>query len=180
MLATHVEGKGRLRAAIAGLALASVLATAPAASADTTKIASRGSGLTAPGGIARDSNGAVWIADALRGVCKVDPAVPGGDALIADGTWCISSAAATAPEVPGALPPQLTAVFQLAYDEASSSLFAAEGSSHASGVWRFHIDPATSTITSGKKIVFEADRVFGLALGTDAGGTPVIDYTTKR
>src|SRR5436190_2269621 len=119
MLATHVEGKGRLRAAIAGLALASALATVPAASADTTRIASRGSGLTAPGGIARDSNGATWIADALRGVCKLDPAAPGGDALVVDGTWCISAANAAAGVV-GAGP---TAAFQMAYDTDTSSLF---------------------------------------------------------
>jgi hypothetical protein len=176
MPTTHVQGKGRVRALAAGLACACALSVAPAASADTTSIAPRGSGLTAPGGIARDSAGATWVADALRGVCKVDPAVPAGDALVVDGTWCISAAAAAA----GTATAGPVAAFQMGYDAASSSLFVAEGSSHASGVWRFHIDPATSTVTDGKKIVFEADRVFGLAVGTDAGGTTVVDYTTKR
>src|SRR4051812_21491711 len=176
MPTTHVQGKGRARALAAGMALACSLALAPAATADTTSIAPRGAGLTAPGGIVRDSAGAVWVADALRGICKVDAARPGGDAYVVDGTWCISAAAAAA----GTVTAGPTAGFQMAFDAASGSLFVAEGSSHASGVWRFLIDPTTDAISNGRKIVFEADRVFGLALGKDAGGVPVVDYTTKR
>jgi hypothetical protein len=177
MPTTHVQGKGRVRALAAGLALASALSMAPAAAADTTPIAPTGSGLTAPAGIVRDSAGAIWVADALRGICKLNPALPGASVVVADGTWCDSG---TAVAVAGAPVTRPAAPFQMGYDAASSSLFVAEGSSHSSGVWRLHIDPATSTITAGKKIVFEGDRVFGLALGTDAAGHTVVDYTTKR
>src|SRR3954469_15089561 len=163
------------RSLATGLALACALALAPAAAADTTMLAPKGSGITAPAGVVRDTGGGLWISDALRGVCKVNTALSGGDALVSDGTWCT----ATAP-VEGAITAGPAAAFQMGYDPATSTLFVAEGASHASGVWRLHIDPATSTITSGAKIVFEADRVFGLALGTDTNGNVAVDYTTKR
>ena len=158
------------------------LAIAPGAQADTSVIAPPGSGITAPAGIARDNGGGIWVSDAIRGVCKVDTTVPGAGKLVEDGTWCQAPAPAP-PEVVGAPPPpppsRPEATFQLAFDPATNSLFVAEGSSKSSGIWRLHIDPATSTITDGKRIVAEADRVFGLALGVE-GSTPVLDYTSKR
>jgi hypothetical protein len=175
MPTTCAQGRGPVRILATALAVAGALALAPAANADTTTIAPTGSGITAPAGIARDSNGALWVADALRGVCKVNPALPGSDALVTDGTWCRAGAPVEGGIVVG---PQ--APFQMAYDAPSSTLFVAEGASHSMGVWRFHIDPATSTIAGGTKIVFESDRVFGLAIGTDSGGGVVVDYSTKR
>src|SRR4051794_32012324 len=153
MPATHAQGTRRARCVATGLALVASLALASAAAADTTTIVPKGSGITAPAGLVRDTGGGMWASDALRGVCKVDTTLPGGDALVSDGTWCT----ATAP-VEGAITAGPAAAFQMGYDPATSTLFVAEGASHSSGVWRFHIDPATSTITSGAKIVFEADR----------------------
>src|SRR4051794_18636890 len=105
MPTTH-QGKGRARALTAGLALACALSLAPAAAADTTTIAPRGSGLTAPGGIVRDSAGAVWVADALRGICKLTPALSGAAVVVQDGPSCPAGAAAPveAEPVPGAPP----------------------------------------------------------------------------
>src|SRR3954447_13259859 len=164
------------RRVVAGMSLACALSLASTAAADVTTIVPKGSGITAPAGLVRDNGGGLWISDGARGVCKVNTTQLAGDALVTDGTWCISAANAAA-DIPGAGP---AAAFQMGYDPATSTLFVAEGASHSSGVWRFHIDPATSTITSGAKIVFEADRVFGLALGTDTNGNVAVDYTTKR
>ena len=175
MQTASVQGLvGRLRPLVAGLALIALAATAPAASADVTTLVPTGSGLTLPMGAARDNGGAIWVADTLMGVCKVDTALPGGNALVQDGKWCAPAPAGGAP------PAGPAAAFQMAFDSASSTLFVAEGASSASGIWKFAIDPATSTITDGKKIVFEADRVFGLALGTDASGQQILAYSTKR
>ena len=160
-----VPGAGirRLLPSLIALALAA-LVVSPVARADTTSIVPFNGDLTMPAGIVRDNGGSIWVTDALLGVCKVDAV---SHRLIQDGAWCGGTHAGP------------VAAFQLAFDRASSSLFVAEGSSHSSGVWRLKIDPATDVITSGTRIVADPDRVFGLALGND-GGTPVIDYTTKR
>jgi len=156
-------GTRRLLPSLIALALAALVAS-PAARADTTSIVPFNGDLTMPAGMVRDNAGSIWVTDALLGICKVNAA---SGRLVQDGAWCGGTHAGP------------VAAFQLAFDAASSSLFVAEGSSHSSGVWRLKIDPATDTITSGIKIVADPDRVFGLALGND-GGTPVIDYTTKR
>jgi hypothetical protein len=155
------------------------LCIAQPAAADNTPavIAPGGSGLTAPAGVVRDNGANLWIADAVRGVCRVDPALPGGSALVVDAPWCDPPGAAA--PVDGAPVTRPATALQMAYDAASSVLFVAEGSSHSSGVWRFGIDAALGKITSGQKIVFEADRVMGLTLGT-AAGKQVLEYTTKR
>jgi len=163
MLMVRGTGPRRLRPSLVACALA-VLLAAPAAYADTTTVVPFNGDLTMPAGMVRDSAGSLWVTDALLGICKVDAA---SHRLVQDGVWCGGTHAGP------------VAAFQLAYDPGSHSLFAAEGSSHSSGVWRLTINPATDTITAATKIVADPDRVFGLALGTD-GGTPVVDYTTKR
>jgi hypothetical protein len=163
MRMVRAKGPRRLVPSIVAFALGALLA-APAARADTTSVVPFNGDLTMPAGLVRDNAGSIWVTDALLGVCKVDAA---SHRLVQDGAWCGGTHAGP------------VAAFQLAFDPASSSLFVAEGSSHSSGVWRLTVNPATDTISAGTKIVADPDRVFGLALGND-GGTPVIDYTTKR
>jgi hypothetical protein len=158
------EGRGRLRTAlVAALALVGAV-IAPAAHADTSTIVPSGTSLTLPAGVALDSAGTIWVSDALLGICRVDPVT---HAVVQDGVWCAGTHAGP------------VAPFQLAFDASSNSLFVAEGSSHSNGIWKLTVDPATAKITAGTKILADPDRAFGLALGND-GGTPVLDYTTKR
>src|SRR3954464_11573155 len=65
-----------LAAVLAALAVPSV------ASADADLLASGAADLTAPTGIARTSDGTLWVADEVRGVCRVV-----GDQLV-DSPYC--------------------------------------------------------------------------------------------
>src|SRR4051794_10354488 len=98
----------RLRSFSVALAVTALAATAPAASADMTTLVPTGSGLTSPMGVVRDNAGAIWVADTLLGVCKLDAALPGGQAPVQDGKWCAPAPAG------GAAPAGPAAAFQMA------------------------------------------------------------------
>lgn len=131
-----------LLSACAALALA-----APSASAAPQLLVPSGSGLTDPAGVAVTPDGAIWVADGEKGVCRVqiEPFE------LIESAWC------------GDGPIDKTG--QMGFDAATNHLYVAEGSSDAAGVWRLQWDPVTGTITSGTKIVnIVDDRVTGLAL----------------
>jgi hypothetical protein len=172
------RGHQRLRRTAFGLAIAGLLALAPGASAaQLDELVPMGSGLTHPAGLARDNVGNLWVADAMLGVCRVDTVT---DRVIEDGVYCAPEAEHEeedgAPTPPPVRPDEAA---QIAYDPVTSKLFVAEGTSGSSGVWRMDVDALAGTITGAQKIVPEADRVFALALGDEAG-TPVLDYGLKR
>jgi hypothetical protein len=167
-----------MRAVTLPLAVAGLLVLAPAAAgAELTTLLSSGNGLSAPAGIARDNGGHLWVADEDKGVCRVDPAV---ERLIEDGIWCTREEHEEDDDHAPAPPPvRPKEAGQIAYDPLTSQLFVAEGTSSSSGVWRMDVDAVAGRITAAQKIYTDADRVFALALGDDAG-TPVLDFGLKR
>jgi hypothetical protein len=156
----------RSRLLCVGLAAAALATGAAPASADV--IVPAGSGVTEPGGVARTPDGALWVADGVNGVCQV-----GAGGLVTS-DYCQEEHAGP------------SAVFDLAFDETSSSFYVAEGSSQSGGVWRMRWNASTGTIDSAAKIadVVAEDRVFGLdvtrvPVGLSASSLE-IDFVTKR
>ncbi|HEX2071342.1 MAG TPA: hypothetical protein VHF90_06825 [Thermoleophilaceae bacterium] len=159
-----------LPTALAALAL---VPTATASSGTEVLVPS-GSGITAPSGAALTSDGALWIGDGEKGVCRVRLAQPRG--LVRDGVWCD-------PDTPA-----LDKTGQLAFDREGNFLYVAEADSAAGGIWRLRWDPATGTIASGGKIVDTPDDLItGLAVSYTGppryeGGplTAELNFTSKR
>jgi hypothetical protein len=156
------------------LAVCAALPFAASAHAASTEIVPAGSGMTMPAGIAETTDGSIWIADSIKGVCRVDTSDPAG--LVASDYCEAEPAGAVAftrsgPSVPS----------QMAFDPISSNFFVAEGSSKGAGVWRMHWNAAGNVIDSAEQVVFAGDnRVFALALGTnndDDPATPAFDPT---
>src|SRR3954467_13398307 len=150
-----------LAAVLAALAVPSV------ASADATLLASGDTGLTAPTRIARTPDGAVWVADGVRGVCRVvgDQVVdspycgnapheeneggenepPEGEA---DGVFQADALAAAGPVDAAGAPVPPASVSGPAFDPRTSDFYVGDRSSSGGGVWRLHyahgaIDGAT-------------------------------------
>src|SRR4051794_7718606 len=131
---------------IASLAL---LAVPAVASADATLLAPGTTGLTAPTGIARTSDGTLWVADEVRGVCRVV-----GDQLV-DSPYCgnvphvedeteepvhaeglaTAAAAAAAPIDATGAPVAPASVSGLVFDPHSESFYVGDRSSSGGGVW---------------------------------------------
>ncbi|HEX2161743.1 MAG TPA: hypothetical protein VHF88_07970 [Thermoleophilaceae bacterium] len=158
-------------AALAALALAAPAATA---SSSTEILVPSGSGITAPSGAALTSDGALWIGDGEKGVCRVRLTQPRG--LVRDGVWCD-------PDTPA-----LDKTGQLAFDSETNFLYVAEADSAAGGIWRLRWDPGTGTIVSGGKIIDTPDDLItGLAVSYTGppryeGGplTGELNFTSKR
>jgi hypothetical protein len=167
---------------IASLAALAVPATA---SAEPTLLAPGTTGLTAPTGIARTTDGTLWIADEVRGVCRVV-----GDQLI-DSPYCGNlphnedeteepvhaeglAAAAAAPLDAAGAPVAPASVSGLVFDPKSHSFYVGDRSSAGGGVWRLeYADGAIGEVT---EIVSVADRVETVALGPDGS----LYFATKR
>jgi len=146
---------------------AAVLMAATPAGAAATRIdtGADGNSVTEPMGVARTPDGALWVADSLRGVCRIDESA--SPAAMVDSTWCQPGEDAHAGPVAPA---------GLAYDPVSSNFYVGDGASNFGGVWRLHYDAASQIIDDASKIiVLGDDRVEGVALG---GGD--LYYTTKR
>jgi hypothetical protein len=156
----------RSRLLCVGLAAAALATGAASASADV--VVPAGSGVTEPGGVARTPDGALWIADGVNGICRV------GDAGLVTSDYC---------QLEHAGP---SAVFDLAFDQTSSSFYVAEGSSQSGGVWRMHWNAGTQAIDGATKIAnaVAEDRVFGLDVTRVpvglSGSSLEVDFVTKR
>src|SRR3954451_12786330 len=170
-----------LAAVFAALAVPSV------ASADADLLASGDTGLTAPTGIARTPDGALWVADEVRGVCRV-----AGDQLV-DSPYCgnlphnedgteepvhaeglVAAAAAAAPLDAAGAPVAPASVSGLAFDPRSHSFYVGDRSSSGGGVWR--LEYADGAIAAVTEIATVADRVETVALGPDGS----LFFATKR
>jgi hypothetical protein len=162
----------------AGLAAAAALALGAAPASAETLVPS--GTLTEPGGVVRTPDGKLWVVDALQGVCEVQ-----GNLLIPS-PFC-------QPHVdppPGEEdPPTATApeASDLAYDAESDTLWATEGTSGSSGVWKLTRNALTGQIAAAEKVADTTagdDRAFGLDLTrveVAPGVTELeVDFVTKR
>ncbi|MEA2380104.1 MAG: large repetitive protein [Solirubrobacteraceae bacterium] len=173
-------------------ALATTIAVPGVASADPDALAPASTGLTAPTGIARTPDGAVWVADEVRGVCRV-----AAGALV-DSPWCGNAphqedeanepvhaeafAAAMAPVDAAGAPVAAASASGLSFDPQTDSFYVGDRSASGGGVWRLHYDRANGVIDGATEIAAVADRVEMVVLGPDADGTTARDvfFTTKR
>jgi hypothetical protein len=159
----------RALALVSAATAAGSLAAAVPAVAAPLEIVPRGAGLTAPTGVVETPDGALWVNDSLRGVCRIEE----GAGVVED-LYCSDAHVA-----PHAGPIAGTG---LAFDAASSSFYAGDIQSNNGAVWRLHWDAATGTIDGGRKIaILGEDRVTGVALAPATASEPAsVLYTTKR
>ncbi len=169
-------------AAIAAVTLVLPMAATAQAATEATPIVPTDHGLSEPAGVAVTPDGAIWVSDGIKGLCRVS-----GAELVEDELgYC-------APEVevpegqpePGPLRP--TATFQMAFDAERCkpaetpehcNFYVAEGTSARSGVWRMHWNPVTKTIDDADQLYAAPgdNRVFGLALSPQGD----VDFSSKR
>ena len=163
------------------------------ASADPDLLAPGTTGLTAPTGIARTPDGALWVADEVRGVCRVvagdlvdspycgnaphdenedeenEPPEGGTDALVQ-----ADALAAAAPVDAAGAPVTPASVSGLAFDPRTNDFYVGDRSSSGGGVWRLHY--ADGAIDGVTEIVAVADRVETVALAPNGD----LYYALKR
>ncbi len=169
-------------AAIAAVALVLPMAATAQAATEATPIVPTDHGLSEPAGVAVTPDGAIWVTDGIKGLCRVS-----GDALVED------EAGYCAPEVevpegqPEPGPARPTATFQMAFDADRCkpdetpdhcNFYVAEGTSAGSGVWRMHWNPSTERIDDAVQLYAAAgdNRVFGLAISPQGD----VDFSSKR
>jgi hypothetical protein len=159
--------------------IAALLALPGVASAEPALLAPGTTGLTAPTGIARTPDGALWVADEVRGVCRV---VAG---QLVDSPWCGPgqhdenedeteepdhaegfAAAAAAPVDPVGASVVPASVSGLAFDPQTDNFYAGDRTSSGGGVWRLHYDRVNGAIDGVTQVLAIADRVETVALGT--------------
>jgi hypothetical protein len=172
--------------------IAALLAVPGVASAEPMLVAPGTTDVTAPTGIARTPDGAVWVADEVRGICRV------GAGVLVESPWCGpgqhnedetedpeeteapvgADAAATpaAPADPAGAPVVPTSVSGLAFDPRSDNFYVGDRASSGGGVWRLHYDRTSGVIDGATEIVSLADRVETLALGPQGD----LYFATKR
>jgi hypothetical protein len=123
-----------------------VLPTGPAAASGTLLVG----GVTAPGGAIQMGNH-TWVADEVRGLCRLDPASDG--TLTLNPTTCNTAAVAAG---------------QPAFDAARNLLYVPDQASNKSlGVWRLVFDPATETLSQPSLLPLAGVRPSAVALGPD-------------
>jgi hypothetical protein len=154
----------------AATAAGSLAAAAPAFAAPDLLVP-RGSGLSAPTGVAQTPDGARWVSDGLLGVCRVKADGAG----VEESLYCSD----THTGAPHAGPISPTG---LAFDPATSNFYAGDIQSNFGGVWRLHWDAERGVIDGAVKLVnLGDDRVTGVALAPGGYGKPAsLVYTTKR
>jgi hypothetical protein len=164
--------------------IAALLALPGVASAEPSLIAPGTTGITAPSGIVRTPDGAVWVADEVDGVCRV---ATEGTAALVDSPWCGGEphAEEEAPETEDELAAPVPVIGEtvapgsvsgLVFDARNDSFYVGDRRSAGGGVWRLHYDRASGAIDGGTQIFATADRVDTVAL-SPAGR---LYFLTKR
>src|SRR4051794_36115102 len=77
--------------------LVGAIAMPGVAAADPDPLAGAGAGLTAPAGIVRTPDGGLWVADEVRGVCRL---ALGAQPQLVDSPWCATGPEQEGPELP--------------------------------------------------------------------------------
>jgi hypothetical protein len=152
--------------------IAALLALPGVASAEPSLIAPGTTGITAPSGIVRTPDGAVWVADEVEGVCRV---ATEGTAALVDSPWCGGDVhdeeegpeeedelTAPVPVIGETVSPG--SVSGLVFDVRNDSFYVGDRRSSGGGVWRLHYDRASGAIDAGTQIFATADRVDTVAL----------------
>ena len=152
-----------LRTALAATLAAGLMAAAIAAAADPVAVAGV-PGLTAPTGLARDANGALWVADSGGGVCRLlDPPFAAAAGLVCPPKEL------QGPKSPG----------QMAFDSATGMFFVGDGAATGGAVWRLHLDQTVDPAVIDSATLLQdlpSERVLGMAFDASTGA---LHYGTK-
>ena len=142
--------------------IAALLALPGVASAEPSLIAPGTTGITAPSGIVRTPDGAVWVADEVEGVCRV---ATEGTAALVDSPWCGGVAhdevegpeeeeedelTAPVPVIGETVSPG--SVSGLVFDARNDSFYVGDRRSSGGGVWRLHYDRTSGAIDDATQI----------------------------
>lgn len=153
----------RLRALFVATLATGLTAAAIAAATDPVSVAGV-PGITAPTGLARDANGALWVADSGGGVCRlVDPPF-----APAAGLACPPKEL-QGPKSPG----------QMAFDPTTGMFFVGDGGATGGAVWRLHLDQTVDPAVIDSATVLQdlpSERVLGMAFDASTGA---LHYGTK-
>ena len=146
----------RLRAPLVATLAAGLMAAAIAAATDPVAVAGV-PGLTAPTGLARDANGALWVADSGGGVCRLlDPPYAAVDGLVCPPKEL------QGPKSPG----------QMAFDPATGMLFVGDGAATGGAVWRLHLNQTVNPAVIDSATLLQdlpSERVLGMAFDASTG-----------
>jgi hypothetical protein len=160
----------RLAAAAAAAVAGACAVPLGGAGASGAELVPAGSGLTLPAGVAVTPDGAIWVADAELGVCRVH--MDGARPSLVASDWC-------GPEPESGLGRRgPAATGQMAFDPASANFYVAENASGSTGVWRLRWDGTAidgDPALSRKILNTGGDRVLGLALAADGS----VDFTSR-
>jgi hypothetical protein len=181
---------------IASCSAALMLLSAPLlvpgrAAAEPVPIAEAGTGLSAPAAVVETPDGGIWVADELRGVCRVDLTEP---ATVVPSPWCGEPTPEPAEvdedtedddsedestEPSGHVGPSDAS--GLVFDARTNNFYASDRASSGGAIWRLHLN-SDGTIDDGQIIASLGDRVDALTLGPASGpGTELaVFFITKR
>ncbi len=153
----------RLHAPLVATLAAGLMAAAIAAAADPVAVAGV-PGITAPTGLARDANGALWVADSGGGVCRLlDPPFAAAAGLVCPPKEL------QGPKSPG----------QMAFDPATGMFFVGDGAATGGAVWRLHLDQTVPPAVIDSATMLQdlpGERVHGMAFDATTGA---LHYATK-
>jgi hypothetical protein len=156
---------GALATLAASIVLSGQLAGTALASAGT--VVSSGAGLTQAQGLTRSDDGALWVADHLKGICRV--ALTPQPALVEDDYCAVAHVGPKAP-------------LGLTFDAVTDNFYVGDAASNNGSIWRLHWDAETRAIDSATRMLsLPGDRAAGLTLvPAAAGSAPDVVYATKR
>jgi len=158
-----------LRRLVGAATLVGSLAAASAATAAPDLVVARSAGLSAPTGVAQTPDGEYWIADALMGVCRVNPGRTG----VLENVYCSDEHVSA-----HVGPAKATG---LVFDPESSSFYSGDEQSNQGAIWRLGWNRETGAIDGAWKILALADdRVTAVTSAPTADGAPArLLYATK-
>jgi hypothetical protein len=170
---------------LAAAILAYVAFAAPApALADAEPVVETGNDLSVPAGVAQTTAGDIWVADPMRGICRLSP--PPFPRPI-DTPWCRPEPLEgpddddedDESESPDRIGPESPS--GIVFDRVSGYLYVSDRDSGGGGIWRLQLD-AEGAIDGGEPILTIGDRVSSLALlpATEPNVPPDIVFATKR
>jgi hypothetical protein len=171
---------------VAAALLASLTAaclTPALASADAEPVVGTGGDLSAPAGVAQTPEGDLWVADPVRGICRLSGPP---DPRAVETPWCRpeplegpgdeDESDEESPERIGPEDPS-----GIVFDPVSGYLYVSDRDSGGGGIWRLQLD-ADGAIEGGQPILTLEDRVSTLALSPPPAPDvpPDLYFATKR